>query len=164
MKIYVLRRCFFEKQKVQTLNSLLVKTIAKYFFRSANFNYKRRNFFELRAVELAISFYWFLNRFPWLKADENGTKVPISNTNFSNKILISESFHTNVILPESLKILYPLTLKWRLLQFTAKSVKNILHWLIFFNFTNIRYLHLLMRLLHAKDNKAVANSGSEKFR
>ena len=163
LKIYVLWRCFLEKQKVQTLNFLLVKNIVKDFFRSENFIYKRRFFFELRAVVLAISFYWFLNRSPKLKADENSTKVPFSNTNFSNKILISEIFHKNVILPESLKILCPFTVKWRLFQFLAKFVKNLFHWLIFFTYTNIRYLHLLMCLLHAKDNKTVANSESGKF-
>ena len=48
-------------------------------------------------------------------------------------------------------------------QFLAKSVKNLFHWLIFFDVTNIKYLHLLMCLLHAKDYKVVANSQFGKF-
>ena len=44
-------------------------------------------------------------------------------------------------------------------QFLAKLVKNLFHWLIFFTFTNIRHFYSLMCLLHAKDNKAVADSG-----
>ena len=40
---------------------------------------------------------------------------------------------------------------------------NLFHWPIFFNFTNIKYLHLLMCPLHAKDYKAVANSRFGKF-
>ena len=48
-------------------------------------------------------------------------------------------------------------------QFLAKSVKNLFNWLIFFNFTNIKYLHLLMYLLHAQDYRAVANSRFGKF-
>ena len=48
-------------------------------------------------------------------------------------------------------------------QFSAKLAKNLFHWLIFFTFTNIRYFHLLMCLLHAKDNEAVGNLGFGKF-
>ena len=59
----------------------------------------------------AIPLYWFLKRSPWLKADWNSTKVPISNANFSNKVPISESYPKNVILPESLKLLCPFTVK-----------------------------------------------------
>ena len=79
-------------------------------FRSENFNYEKPFLFELRAVELAILFYLFLNRSPWLKADENNTKVQISNTNFNNKVPNTESSYKNVILSQSLKLLRPLTL------------------------------------------------------
>ena len=77
---------FWKAKNVQTLNVLLVKNIDR-FFKCEKFNYKRP---LLRAVELAILFYWFLNR---SKADENSTIGPISNTNFSNKAPISESYH-----------------------------------------------------------------------
>ena len=40
---------------------------------------------ELQAVEINISFYWFSNRSPLLTIDGNSTKVPTSNTNFSDK-------------------------------------------------------------------------------
>ena len=33
----------------------------------------------------------------------------------------------------------------KLFQFLAELVKNLFHWLIFFNFTNISYFHLLKR-------------------
>ena len=115
-------------------------------FKCEHFNYKRTLSFELRTVELAILFYWFLNRSPQLKADENSTKVPISSTNFSNKVPISESYHKNVTFPWSFKLLCPLTIKWGSFQFWAK-------------FANIKYLHLLRCLPHAKYNKAVGNSG-----
>ena len=52
--------------------------------------------------------YYFSNRPPYLKADENSTKVTISNTNFSNKIPICESYHKNLTLPETFKLLYSL--------------------------------------------------------
>ena len=75
------------------------------------------------------------------------------------KYQISESYHKNLTLLESFKVLCPLAIKWWPFHFLAESVWNLFHWLILFNFTNIRYLHLLMCLLHAKDKQAV-----EKFR
>ena len=45
------------------------------------------------------------NRSPFLKADGNSTKVPISNTIFTNKVPISESYYKIVTLPVSLKLL-----------------------------------------------------------
>ena len=45
-------------------------------------------------------------------------------------------------------------------QFLADLFKNfVIHWLIIFNFTNIRYLQLLM----LKTQKTKANLGSVKF-
>ena len=80
---------FYWKTKyVQTLSVLLAKNIDK----------------DFSDVKILIAFYiyWFSNKpSPWLKADENSTKVPTSNTNFSNKIPISESYHKNVTLPET---------------------------------------------------------------
>ena len=66
------------------------------FFRFENFNYKGWFFFELRAVELAISFCWFLP--------------------------ISESFHKNVTLPQSCKFMCPLAVKLQPFQCLAKFV------------------------------------------
>ena len=48
-------------------------------------------------------------------------------------------------------------------QFLAKPAKSLFHWLIYFNFTNMKYLHLLMCLLYAKDYKVAANSKFGKF-
>ena len=79
--------------------------------------------------------------------------MPISNTNFSNEVRISESYDKNVTSPKTFEILCPLTIKWGLFQFLAKFVKNLFDWLILFNFTNN----------FTKGNKAVANSGSGKF-
>ena len=50
-----------------------------------------------------------------------------------------------------------------LFQYLEKLVKNLFQWMIFFNFKNTRYFHLLMCPLHAKDNKVVVNSGFGKF-
>ena len=124
-------------KNVQILTFFISKKYRQRFFRFENFDYKRPLFFELRAVELAILFCCFLP--------------------------ISENYHKNVTLPECLTFLCPLTVKLQCFQFLAKFVENLFHWLIFFNFTNIRYLHLLMCLLHAKDNKAVNRRGSRKF-
>ena len=44
-------------------------------------------------------------------AYENSTKLPIYNTTFNNKVPICEIYHKNLILPESLKLLCPLTVK-----------------------------------------------------
>ena len=105
-----LRFVFQKKYEVQTLNFLLVKNIAK-------------DFLDLKILT---------TKDDKLKADKNSTKVPISNVNFSNKILISEGFNENVILLECLKILCPLTVKWRLFQFLAKFV--FLSFLSFYQF------------------------------
>ena len=41
----------------------------------------------------------------------------------------------------------------------SKICPKFFYWLRFFNFTNIKKLHLLICPLHTKDNKAVSNSG-----
>ena len=64
--------------------------------------------------------YYFSNRPPYLKADENSTKVPISNNNFSNKIPICESYHKNVTLHETFKLLYPLPISVENLSIFSK--------------------------------------------
>ena len=46
-----------------------------------------------------------------LSAYENRAKVPISNTNFSNKVSTSESYHKNEPLSKSLKLLCSLNVK-----------------------------------------------------
>ena len=86
---------FYWKTKyVQTLSVLLAKNIDKDF-----------SDVKILIAKDHYSFnyiYWFSNKpSPWLKADENSSKVPTSNTNFSNKIPISESYHKNVTLPET---------------------------------------------------------------
>ena len=116
----------FEKQKCSNPKCFISKKYRQRFLRCENFNYKRPLIFELRTVELAVWFYWFLNSSPQIKADENSTKVPIPNTNFSNKVPISESYHKNVTLPESFKLMYPLTIKWRLFQVLTKFVENLI--------------------------------------
>ena len=63
---------FWKTQNVQTLNFLLVKHIDKDISDVKILITKEH---PSRAVELAISF------------SENSTEVPISNTNFSNKVL-----------------------------------------------------------------------------
>ena len=75
---------FWKTKNVQTLKLLLVKYIGKDF--SDLKTYKRPLFFKLRVIELAILFNWFLNRSPEIKANENSTKLPTSNTNFSKKV------------------------------------------------------------------------------
>ena len=81
----------WKTQNVQTLNFLLIKDIGKNFSDlkiSISKDLCSSNYGPLN-VELAIWFYGFLNKSLWLNADENNTKVPISNTNFSNKVPIS---------------------------------------------------------------------------
>ena len=82
LKIYVLWRCFFEKQNMFKPWIFIITKYRQTSFRSNNFNYERP---LLHAVEITISFYWFSNRSPLLKVDGNSTKVTISNTNFNNK-------------------------------------------------------------------------------
>ena len=67
-------------------------------------------------------------------------------------------------LREGFKFLFPLTIRWLFFQFLAKFVKNLYHKHILFKFTNIRYLHLVMCLPHANDNKAVGNSAFKAFK
>ena len=77
-------------------------------------------------------------------------KCPISNTSFTNKVPISETYHKNITLTETLKLLCPLTIKWRLFQLLAKFVKNAFFCSIYYNFTNIIYLFLLMYVICSK--------------
>ena len=128
---------FSKNEKCSNPECFISKKCRQRFFKYENFTYRRTLLFELLAVELAILLQSFLNRSPWLKADENSTKVLISTTNFSNKIPISENY-------QNLSNL-----------FCQISLRQ----LILFKFTNITCLHLLMSLPNAKYNKAVGNSG-----
>ena len=74
------------------MNISLIKKYRQRSFRSKNFNYERPFCFESQAIELTISIHWFLYRSSLLKTVENSTKVPISNTNFSNKVPVSEGY------------------------------------------------------------------------
>ena len=56
-----------------------------------------------------------------------------------------------------------LTVKWPPFQFLARFIKNLFYWLTLLNFTNISHLLILMCLMQAQGNKAVAYSGYENF-
>ena len=161
-KIYVLRQCFLKNENCSNLEFSVSKNYRQIVFTSEIFKYKKPPLFQLWAVELANLFYWYLHMSPWLNANGNSTKAPISNTNFSNKVQISESYHKIITLTGNFKLLCSLTVEWRPFQFLAKFVKICFHWLMF-SASKIRYFHLLMCLLHAKGNTAAAISGSRKF-
>ena len=101
-------KVFLKNKKCSNPKTFISKIYRQRFFRSENFDYKRPLFFKLRVIELAILFNWFLNRSPEIKANENSTKLPTSNTNFGKKVPISESYHNTLTLLKRLKFLWPL--------------------------------------------------------
>ena len=116
----------WKTKNVPTLNFLLIKDIGKDFSDlkiSISKDLCSSNYGPLN-VELAIWFYWFLNKSLWLNADENNTKVPISKTNFNNKVPISKIYYKNVTLPENMKLLCPVTVNWQPFHFSVKFLKN----------------------------------------
>ena len=139
---------FWKTKTVQALNFLLVKNIGKDILDLKILIIKDHSSLNYRPLNLLFRFTDSTMAHPYIEKDIN------SWHKFLKHILAIKYQFLKVT-----KIMYPYLKVWRFYVHWPyncspfnfyQNLSKIFHWLMYFNFTNISYWHLLRCLLHAK--------------